>query len=93
MLAFKRIVAADPALQDQLGQAESEDDFHQKVAALGADKGFSFTPSDSKAFVAHTFRLRSMVTEEGGPDPPPPPSGTGYTCDSADACTWNPYKC
>jgi hypothetical protein len=94
LLAFKRIVAADPGLQDQLAKAQSEDEFHQQVSDLGRQHGFSIAPTDSKEFVAHTSRLRAMVTEEGGPDPPDPGTAGGYTssCESSDSCTFNIYK-
>ena len=90
---FKRAVARDPALQEQLAKSQSEDEFHKNAVQLGAQQGFTFTEADSRAHVAETQRIRAMTS----PEPPPQPQtssncGTGYTCDKSNACTWNIYK-
>jgi Nif11 domain len=85
---FRKVAASDPDLQQQLAAAESEDEFHDKAVALGAERGYSFTADESRAHVAETKRVRAMANESGGG------GGTngcslGHTCEKT--CTWNPY--
>ena len=95
MLQLKRDISSDPALQAHLNEATTEDDFHDRLVALGAQRGASFNAQQSKDFLS---KRATMSANE----PPPPPEttgctqvncGGGYTHESSNWCTWNPLKC
>jgi hypothetical protein len=101
MLALKRKIASSPELQSRLAGAATADEFHNGLVAIGAEDGVHFTPAQSKAFLVKRRAMSDArgvtadTDEEGNPIPPQTSSGCGggYTHESANWCTWNPFKC
>ncbi|HEY5710963.1 MAG TPA: Nif11-like leader peptide family natural product precursor [Allosphingosinicella sp.] len=89
MLKVKRAVADSPELQARLSEAQTQDEFHDKIVEIGAEHGVTFTPAHSKSFLA---KRATLLGDEPPPPPPPPNTSQGYTCDSANWCTWNVFR-
>lgn len=94
LIGLKRMIAGSRTLQARFADVKTEDEFHDRVVEIGAEHGVEFTPVDSKAFLA---RGAQVAMDDPEPPAPPPPNTwnctVGYTCDSKNACSWNPFGC
>jgi len=90
MLAFKRKIAADPALQKKLAGAKTTGQFGKKLIALGAEHGLTFNEDHLQAFAAKRQAL--IGNENPTPDPStsfgcgPSYTGSTSTCNSYSSC-------
>jgi hypothetical protein len=92
LLLVKRHIAASPDLQYHLNQAETEEDFHDRLIEIGKKVGAVFSAEHIKEFLGiRAARLgdepaaTTGCTNSG--------CGGGYTHESSNWCTWNPIKC
>lgn len=93
LLLVKRHIAASPDLQYHLNQAETEEDFHDRLIEIGKKVGAVFSAEHIKEFLG--IRAQRLGDEPAATTGCTNSGcgGGGYTHESSNWCTWNPIKC
>ncbi|HWT05747.1 MAG TPA: Nif11-like leader peptide family natural product precursor [Xanthomonadales bacterium] len=86
--AFKRQVAGDPALQEQLAASTSDEHFAEQAVALGARSGHHFSVFEAIAHIAQG-RAWSLAAadDDGDPETPGPSTQKDTSCTTSPGYT------